>query len=116
MSDPIKTAVAHLQATAKFHSDPNTAATVNGWADAIEALQSEAAALRAEVARLRGAVDRAYADAAAEVEAMADFSCGCDPIYCRCYLDRETYRMAADRIRELATEVAARAAIRGEGE
>jgi hypothetical protein len=65
MSDPIKEVIAYFKWCASILSattaDPNARAQIKNhlaWADAIEALQSEAAALRAEGERLRGALNQ----------------------------------------------------------
>ena len=33
-----------------------------------------------------------------EIEAMANFSCGCDPRYCSCHRAREVYNLAAEHV------------------
>jgi hypothetical protein len=79
---------------------------MNAWADAIEALQSEAAALRAEVERLRGALEP-FGEAL-----QGNYSHQSDELLISCGHGKDDLRWVIP----LGDWRKARAAIRGEGE
>ena len=63
------------------------------------------------------AVAGAYISASDALRYRAEhWSCGCDPRYCRCYLDREQWELAADEVGELTPADAQAALARRDAE
>lgn len=54
-----------------------------------------------EFERLATAIVKHIAD---DIRVGADFSCGCEPIHCRCDRDREAIRLTADGTEEMNTD------------